>query len=231
MSSQVITKPSRDFRSANRIHGSFLANAEKRALIWMAKRTPSFINSDQLTILGSIAMMLAGASYWMARWYPPALLLTNLLLALNWLGDSLDGTLARVRDQQRPRYGFYVDHIVDILGAALLLGGLALSRYMTPVLALLVLIAFLILSAEVYLATYCLGDFHLSFWRMGPTEARILLAIGNCALLARPAVKIFDAQLQLFDVGGAIAAAGMLLAAVIAGVQHARQLYSEEPIR
>jgi archaetidylinositol phosphate synthase len=228
--SQIDESPSRGFRPATRIHGSFLASAEKRALIWLAKHTPGFINSDHLTLLGSVAMMLAGASYWLARWYPPALLLTNFFLAVNWLGDSLDGTLARVRNRQRPRYGFYVDHIVDILGAVLLLGGLSLSGYMRPVIALLVLIAFLILSAEVYLATYCLGDFHLSFWRMGPTEARILLAIGNCALLWRPTVKLFNTQLQLYDVGGTIAAAGMMLAAVIAAVKHTRQLYREERI-
>jgi len=96
----------KEFRSAKRIHGSLTAQAEKAALIWLAQRTPRWINSDHLTGLGVLAQLFAGVSYAVARWNRYALLLGILFLVLNWLGDSLDGTLARVRNQQRPRYGF-----------------------------------------------------------------------------------------------------------------------------
>ena len=107
-------------------------------------------------------------------------------LVLNWFGDSLDGTLARVRNRQRPRYGFYVDHILDALGMSFLMAGLALSGYMSPLVAGTFLILYLLLSIEIYLATYTIGTFHLSYWRFGPTELRILLVIGNLFALWRP---------------------------------------------
>ncbi len=116
------------FREAKRIQQSLLANLEKRTLIWLAARTPAWINSDHLTLLGLLSMAAAGAAYWWSASNRLGLVLVVLCLALNWLGDSLDGTLARFRDHSRPRYGFYVDHIVDAFSAFFLLGGLALSR-------------------------------------------------------------------------------------------------------
>src|SRR5438477_12136390 len=153
------------FRQATRVHGSFLAAAEKRALVWMAERMPAWINSDHLTLLGTVAMVLAGAAYYYARWNRIGLLLVILCLALNWFGDSLDGTLARVRNRQRPRYGFYVDHIVDAFGAFSLVLGLAFSGYIHPSVAIGMLIAFLLLSIEVHLATYTLRKFQMSYWK------------------------------------------------------------------
>jgi hypothetical protein len=123
------------FQEAARAQVSFLAPVEKRCLIWLARRTPAWIDSDHLTALGLVALAGAGLSYWFSRWNHAGLLLAIVCLALNWLGDSLDGTLARVRDCQRPRYGFYVDHMVDALGTFFLLGGMALSSYMSPLVA------------------------------------------------------------------------------------------------
>src|SRR6266576_3735186 len=160
----------RGFRQATRIQESALAAYEKRFLIWLAERIPSSINSDHLTLVGFAAQLLTGVSYAMARFDRLWLLAGIGFIALNWFGDSLDGTLARVRQQQRPRYGFYVDHIVDAFGALALMGGLALSGYMHPVIAIGLLIVFLLLSIQSYLATYTMGEFHLSFWRFGPTE-------------------------------------------------------------
>src|SRR5437588_6094614 len=170
------TPSSAGFHEAKRIQQSFLANLEKRTLIWLAAHTPACINSDHLTLLGLLAMAGAGAAYWWAGTNRLGLLLVVLCLALNWLGDSLDGTLARFRNHSRPRYGFYVDHIVDAFGALFLLGGLALSGYMSPLVAMSLLVAYLILSIEVYLASYTLGDFNISYFKMGPTELRILLS-------------------------------------------------------
>jgi archaetidylinositol phosphate synthase len=156
--------------------------------------------------------------------------LATLCLALNWLGDSLDGTLARVRNKLRPRYGFYVDHIVDMLGALFLLSGIALSGFMSAAVAVGLMIAFLMLSINSYLATYTLGKFQISFGGFSPTELRILLAIGNVFLFWKPRTTLFGHTMLLFDVGGVAGIIGMtvLLFALIA--RNASQLYGEEPI-
>jgi archaetidylinositol phosphate synthase len=106
------------FANAPRVNQALTASAEKRALKWMAERAPKWVSSDQLTVLGLCSQIAAGVFYGLSRYNRAALLLVILCIVLNWLGDSLDGTLARVRNQQRPRYGFYVDHMVDILGSA-----------------------------------------------------------------------------------------------------------------
>ncbi len=219
------------FREARRIHTSILANIEKKTLIWLAARTPAFINSDHLTALGLLAMAGAGASYWLAGRNKLGLLLVVFFLALNWLGDSLDGTLARYRDCCRPRYGFYVDHVVDAFSALFLLGGLGLSGYMSLPVALSLLIAYLLLSVEVYLATYTLGDFKISYFKMGPTELRILLCIGNLFLFWKPAVHLFGKSFPMFDVGGVIGTAGRLVVLCISAVRNTAALYRGEPIR
>jgi archaetidylinositol phosphate synthase len=216
------------FREADRAQVSFLAPLEKRCLIWLAHRTPRWINSDHLTILGLMALLGTGLAYWWARTNPAALLLAIAFLALNWLGDSLDGTLARVRLRQRPRYGFYVDHVVDAFGTFFLLGGLALSGYMHPGIAAGLLVAYFMLSIEVYLATYTIGTFHLSFWKFSPTELRILLMIGNVALLYRPVVRLFGDSYRLFDVGGVVGMVGMAAMLIAAVVRHTILLYRAE---
>ena len=217
------------FENARRIHHGLTSNLEKRTLIWMAERTPRWINSDHLTIAGFLAQVMAGVSYAMARWNRYWLLAVIGFLALNWLGDSLDGTLARVRQQLRPRYGFYVDHIVDSFGGLALMGGLALSGYMHPWIAIGLLIAFLMLSIQSYLATYTLGEFQLSFWNFGPTELRILLAVGNVALLYHPLV--FHGHYRLFDAGGVVGLAGMSVMLIFFTARNTRRLYLAERIR
>jgi archaetidylinositol phosphate synthase len=216
------------FQEAKREQESLLAPIEKRCLIWLAQHAPAWVNSDHLTLLGLAALLGAGLSYWWARSNPAALYFVIVCLALNWLGDSLDGTLARVRNRQRPRYGFYVDHVVDALGALFLLGGLGLSGFMSERVALGLLIAYLMLSIEVYLATYALGTFHISFWKFSPTELRILLAAGNIALLWQPDAGIAGTGWHLFDVGGVIGIAGMGLMLLIAIARHTRALYNSE---
>src|SRR5271166_872174 len=213
-----------------RVQESWVASAERRALLWLAARTPLWIAPDHLTILGLVAQIAAGTCYALAPRSRYWLLGVIGCLALNWLGDSLDGTLARVRRQLRPRYGFYVDHMVDSFGALALMGGLALSGYMQPWIAVGLLVAFLLLSIQSYLATHALGEFRLSFWRFGPTELRILLAVGNLALLWKPQVHFLGGYYRLFDLGGAIGAAGMGLMVVFFTVQNSMRLYREERI-
>ncbi len=217
-----------DFRPANRIQESFVAAAEKRLLLHLAEHTPGWVHPDHLTILGFSAQVMAGASYAFARWDQRWLLACIAFLALNWLGDSLDGTLARFRQKQRPRYGFYVDHMTDSIGGTCLIAGLALSGYMEPYIAVGLLILFLLLSIQTYLATYTLREFRLSFWSFGPTELRILLCLGNLAVLCWP--RVLEPHYRLFDVGGAMGIAGMAAMLVFYTAQNIFRLYREERI-
>ncbi len=224
----ALPKSTTEFRDAVRQQESLLAPLERRCLHWLARRMPARVNPDHLTLLGFAAMFLAGASYALAQWWPPFLLVANLWLAVNWFGDSLDGTLARVRNRQRPRYGFYVDHIVDAFGTLFLISGLAISGYMTGWVAFALLVAFFLLSINVYLATYTLGTFQLSFWKLSPTEARILLAVGNTIALVRPTVTVFGTQQRFFDVAGVVAVISMAVVLVVSVVQNTLKLYRAE---
>jgi phosphatidylglycerophosphate synthase len=217
------------FRDAERKQVSMLAALEKRTLIWLAGRLPAWVNSDHLTVLGFLSMIAAGLGYWASSRDKRALLAVIAALAANWFGDSLDGTVARVRNRLRPRYGFYVDHITDAIGTSVLMGGLALSGYMEPFLTLGLLIVYLLLSIEVYLTTYTIGAFHLSFWSFGPTELRLLLCMGNLALYFHgPVGRLGGYEFRIFDLGGAIGIAGMAAMLVWSAVRHTRQLYDAE---
>ena len=216
-----------EFHAARRIHGSVLSAGEKRLLVWLAGQTPAWINSDHLTILAFAAQIGTGLCYALSRFDQRWLLAVIIGLALNWFGDSLDGTLARVRQKQRPRYGFYVDHILDSIGSVVLMGGLAQSGYMSPRVAISLLVLFLLLSIQSYLATYTLGEFHMSFWSLGPTELRVLLAVGNLALFRWPFVLHGH---RLFDVGGMAGIVGMSAMLLFSTTRTIHRLYHEEPI-
>jgi phosphatidylglycerophosphate synthase len=225
MDIQAVPRPA-GFRSATRIHESGLANLERSLLTWLAARVPARVNSDHLTILGFLAQLMTGASYAAARNDRRWLLAAILCMALNWFGDSLDGTLARFRNQQRPRYGFYVDHILDSIGSVALMGGLALSGYMSPPIAAGLLVLFLLLSIQSYLATYTLGEFRMSFWGFGPTELRMLLALGNLALFRWPLV--IHGRFHLFDFGGVIGIIGMTSMLLFFAAGNIVRLYRQE---
>ncbi|MBL8240889.1 MAG: CDP-alcohol phosphatidyltransferase family protein [Bryobacterales bacterium] len=212
-----------------RIQESFLAPLEKRALVWIAGRLPRAVNSDHLTVLGLSAMIAASAAYWYSSTNPIGLWIVNICLVLNWFGDSLDGTVARVRNRQRPRYGYYVDHVVDVIAISFLMGGMALSGHLAPAIAALFLVGYLLLSAEVFLATHSLNKFQISYFKFGPTELRILLIIGNLFVYYMdPRMRWFGSEWQLYDAGFAAGAAGVLLVFAITAIRHTVQLYNEE---
>lgn len=215
------------FCDARRVQEALTSNVERRALLWLARRTPSWVTPDHLTALGFLGQLGAGLSYAWARWHAWGLALASAAIAVNWLGDSLDGTLARFRGQLRPRYGFYVDHMADTFGAAALMLGLAVSGYLHWQAAMAMLVAFLVLSIETYLAAYAVADFRLSRGIFGPTEIRILLVAANTGLLfsTRAGGGVF-----WLDAGGAIAAAGMLGMAVYAAARNTARLYREERV-
>lgn len=219
------------FQDAVRLQTSALSTAEKRLLIRIARRLPAWISSDHLTALGALAMLMAGACYWLSARHPIGLVLAVVCLAINWFGDSLDGTVARVRDCQRPRYGFYVDHVLDTAGTLFLLAGLGASGYMSPMVALALLAAYYLISIEIYLATCVLHTFRMAFFKLGPTELRILLAVGTLALFFHPSVTIAGRSFLLFDVGGVVAAAGLAVIFGLSAARNTRTLYKAEPLR
>jgi archaetidylinositol phosphate synthase len=210
-----------NYREAKRVHTSVLAAAEKRLLIWIAERLPRWVNSDHLTVLAGLAMAVAGICYWIGPGSPLAMATAILMLGLNWFGDSLDGTLARVRHHERPRYGFYVDHVLDVIGILFLLAGFALGGFMTPVVAAGFLVAYYLLMVEIALATHAVGTFRISFWKFGPTELRILRS---------PFVTIAGERMLLFDVGGVIAAAILGATFIASAVRNGRLLFKLEPL-
>lgn len=213
-----------------REHRSVLARVEKALLIRIARHLPASVTSDHLTALALVAMVGAGASFAVihtAWWGVGAFILA---LALNWFGDSLDGTVARVRNQQRPRYGYYVDHVVDLAGTAALVTGMAASGVMTPAVALALLGAYCLVSAESYLATHSLGVFRMSFAGIGPTELRIILAVGAIFVAIDPWATVAGLRLFLLDIGGVVATTGLVAAFAASSMRNARALYRAEPI-
>lgn len=224
----VVLNP--EFKNADRQQTSLLAPIERVCLNWLARNMPPWVKPDHLTLLGFAAMLIAGASYAFAGWWPPALLVVNLCLALNWFGDSLDGTLARARNKQRPRYGFYVDHIIDAFGIMFALVGLALSGLMSWNIALGVLVVYFMLSIDVYLATYTIGTFRISFYKFSPTELRILLAIGNFRAMSHPTTRIFGDRHLFFDVGAVVAIALMAVVLVVSVTRNTITLYRAEKV-
>ena len=222
--------PAQSLTAHRRENTGLLATVETRTLRWIARRLPSRVNSDHLSALGLGAMAAAGLSFAAFRFSPWAVVGVVAALVVNWFGDSLDGTVARVRNQQRPRYGFYVDHVIDLAGTTFLLGGLACSGLMSPLIAALALAGFLLVSAETYLATHASGVFRMSFMGFGPTELRILIAIGAIKAAADPWVSLGAiGSVRLFDLGAVVAAAGMASVFVVSAVRNTLALSAADP--
>jgi len=218
----------KSFQDAKREQTSILAPLERAALRGLARRMPLWVNSDHLSLLGLVAMFMAGLCYAASGKNPLMLHLVNLFIFLNWFGDSLDGTLARYRDRQRPRYGFYVDHIIDTFGALFFIFGLALSGFMSERVAAALLIVFLMLAINSYLAAYALGVFKISQWKLGPTEMRLALIIGNLYLVHSSHTHLFGRRFLLFDVGGVVAIVAMAIMLVFSSIKNTHALYQLE---
>jgi archaetidylinositol phosphate synthase len=198
------------FKEARREVQGLTAPVERRALAALCARMPAWVQSDHLTALGLGATVVAGVAYALTRSAPGWLHVVNACLAVNWFGDSLDGSLARFRRCERPRYGFYVDHIVDALGALFILGGLAFSGLMSPAVAAVFLTAYYLAAIHVYLTTYTAGTFKISAGLIGGTELRLLLAAANLIALRWPVVSVGPLDVRLFDIAGAAATAGLI---------------------
>jgi phosphatidylglycerophosphate synthase len=213
--------------------GFLLARAEQRALQYLVARLPARTMPDHLTVIGIIGATMVGAGYVLSRRAEEWLLLACAGLAVNWFGDSLDGTLARYRRTERPRYGFYLDHLTDAYSTIAIGVGLGLSPYMLLAVGMAIVIAYLVLSINVYLETHAFGRFAAAYGRFGPTEARLMLLVLNlAALVFGPlGIVLYGIPFTVFDAAGLAIVAGMtmLLAGRIRG--NLRALARLEPAR
>jgi phosphatidylglycerophosphate synthase len=208
-----------------------LARPEARVLEWIARRLPRWVMPDHLTALGVLAALGIAAAYALSNRDAAWLWAASGLLVVHWLGDSLDGTLARVRRTERPRYGYYLDHLVDAIATALIGLGLGLSPHMLLVTGLVIVVAYLVLSINTYLETQALGVFSLGYGRLGPTEARLALVALNTvlALGLAPAVTIAGLGVTVLDAAGLGLAALMLSAVSVRAARNLRELARREP--
>ncbi len=190
---QNLNSTSHADQNHTRINNTLLGSVEKRALLWMAARMPAWVVPDTLTAIGLLASFLIFISYALTFYHKAFLWLASFGFLLQWFGDSLDGTLARYRKIERPRYGFFVDHIIDTFSEVLIFLGLGLSPFLRFDLALLALVSYLLLSTYVYLVTYVNGIFRISYARLGPTEVRVLAVLANMLVFfsANPTVHLF----------------------------------------
>ena len=204
-----------------------LARPEARVLEWIARRLPRWVMPDHMTALGVLAALGIAAAYLLSNQDPVWLWAASGLLVVHWLGDSLDGTLARVRRSERPRYGYYLDHLVDAIATAVIGIGLGLSPYMLLATGLVLVIAYLVLSINTYLETHALGVFSLGYGRLGPTEARVGLIAVNSALALGVAPAV--AGLSVLDVAVLAVAGAMIVALVVRAFRNLRELARLEP--
>jgi archaetidylinositol phosphate synthase len=218
------------FREARREIAGVTAGLERRVLAAIARRMPPWVSSDHLTLVGALGAVGCGVAYgwwWRAPW---VLHLANLGLLANWFGDSLDGTLARYRRRCRPRYGFYVDHIIDAFGILAIVGGLVAGGLMSLPVGAALILAYDLMAINVYLATHTLGVFRISYGPLGGTELRILLAGLNLACLFLPTFAVAGLTVRLFDLAGAIVAIGLLVLTAASSARTGRQLYGMETL-
>jgi phosphatidylglycerophosphate synthase len=189
-----------------RIQTSILNDIEKKILIWLAERMPKKINSDHLTKLGFLGALISTAGYILSNWEINFLWLASFGLIVNWFGDSLDGTLARVRNARRTIYGFFIDHNVDALTILVICIGAGLSPFIKFSTALLVLAAYLLLSIYTYINTYLIGEFKITYNNFGPTEFRLVIILINTLFRYFPAgtqnFVIMGVALNKFDIIG-----------------------------
>lgn len=192
---------------------------------------PRWVMPDHLTAIGVFGATLIAAAYLCTRWSPSWLWVANLGLAINWFGDSLDGTLARVRKHERPRYGFYLDHLTDAYSTTAVGLGLGFSPYMLLSTGLAIVIAYLILSINVYLETAVYKVFRFGYGVIGPTEARLLLMVLNLIALGVGPLDfgIKGVGFTVFDVVGIAAALGMIALLATRAGRNLRDLARLEP--
>ena len=191
-------KPS-STRQSVRIQTSFLNGAERKALLWLAGKQPRWADSDMLTFIGFIGAVVIAAGYILSNWSVHFLWLASLGFVINWYGDSLDGTLARYRKQQRPVYGFYIDHTMDAVNESFMFLGAGLSPFLRLDLACILLVIYLMLTLNVSMNAHLKGEFRLTYAKLGPTEFRLICIIANAVLVFVKPLRTWVLELPVFS--------------------------------
>ncbi len=220
---------------AARIQTSILNKAEKKALVWLAKRQPRWMTSDALTLVGIIGALLSAAGYVLCNWSLQWLWLSSAGLVINWYGDSLDGTMARVRHTQRPVYGFFIDHNVDIFTLAVVCFAAGISPLLKFSSAMLVLAAYLAITAHTYIGTILKDEFKLTYGKLGPTEFRLLIIIFNTVLIYIPwqewRFDILGRNFGIFDIFAIAVAAIIFILCAVSFFQEKRYFEKIDPVK
>jgi archaetidylinositol phosphate synthase len=215
-----------DMTSHKRVNDILLGPLERPALRWLAAHMPAWINPDILTGVGILGSVVVFFSYWLTTVDANFLWLASLGLVINWFGDSLDGTLARYRKIERPKYGFFVDHTVDAVSTLLVVFGLGVSPYVKFEIACLALISYLLMSVLVYIRTYVDGVFKISYGRFGPTEVRLIIIIANTVIyfVGNPVIRLWFGAISIYDLIAGIVAALLAMIFVLSTIKQAREL-------
>ena len=223
---------------AQRIQTSFINGIEKRALVWLAKRMPRWVNSDMLTAVGTLGALIVAIGFALSCLNVQWLWLSSFGLLVNWFGDSLDGTLARVRDCQRPIYGYYVDHTVDCINEGLMFIGAGLSPFLHLDLALLAYAIYLVLTINVSINAHLKGEFRLTYFKLGPTEFRIIVIVANTLLISIPALAAIanthtlfglTVTMHILDYVAAFIILAMALIYIVTTISDARKYAAIDP--
>lgn len=187
-----------DIKQANRIQTSLLNSVERKALVWMAEHMPAWVTSDMLSAVGALGAVIVAAGYILASININFLWLGSFGYVVHWFGDSMDGSLARVRHTQRPVYGFYLDHTLDAVTELIMFVGAGLSGLLRLDIALLVFVAYLLMTLNVTINSHLKSEFRLTYAKLGPTEFRLIMIILNTLLIYVAPMREFRAHLTVF---------------------------------
>jgi len=198
-------------KTHKRVNDILLGPLERPALQWLAAHMPAWVSPDICTAIGVLGALLAMISYELSNINPNYLWLASLGFFINWFGDSLDGTLARYRHIERPRYGYYIDHTIDVVCQVMIFLGLGFTPYISFNVACLALISYLLLSVLVYIRTYVVGEFRISYGKLGPTESRAIAVMLNTAMyfFGMQSITFGQAKISVYDIF--VAAIALLL--------------------
>ena len=219
-----------DIKNHERVNDILLGPLERPALQWLAAHMPAWMTPDILTGIGTFGAVLIAVSYWLTNYSEWFLWLASLGFVINWFGDSLDGTLARYRKIERPKYGFFIDHTVDALNETIIFLGFGLSPYLSFEIACLALIGYLLMSVLVYVSTAVSGVFKISYGKLGPTEIRAIAILINIFIFffGNPTINLPTGRTTIIDLAVLIVALALFLIFIGSSYQQARQLAKED---
>jgi archaetidylinositol phosphate synthase len=213
-------------KAHTRVNDILLGPLERPTLRWLAAHMPAWMTPDLCTLIGTLGALLTLISYGLSNINPDYLWLASLGFLINWFGDSLDGTLARYRHVERPRYGYYIDHTIDVICQVMIFLGLGLTPYISFNVACLALISYLLLSVLVYIRTYVVGEFKISYGKLGPTESRVIAVLLNILMyfLGIQSIMIARLTISIYDLFVAMVALLLVGFFLNTAVQEARKL-------